>query len=83
MRLELHNAHEVAGPIAISNDRNPDRSCGTAIVEPTTSLSVNRLELVEAGRLELDDLDETSHDPSLSGVPASVPPQGGTSQAPR
>jgi len=57
----------VSGPIAVSDDRDPHRSTGTAIVEPTTGLVVNRLELVEAGGLELDDLDETSHDP---GSPA-------------
>lgn len=72
MGFELDNAQEVTRPIAISNDRDPQWTRRTAIVEPTTCLSVNRLELFDAGRLKLDDLDETSHDPSLSPVSASV-----------
>src|SRR5690606_38881062 len=58
---ELHDVVVAAGPVAVGGDRAPQGAGRAAVVEAGADLLPERLDLVHAGRVHLDDLDEPGH----------------------
>src|SRR5690606_29972490 len=58
---ELHDVVVDAGPVAVGGDRAPQGAGRAAVVEAGADLLPERLDLVHAGRVHLDDLDEPGH----------------------